>query len=78
MIYNQESVCKTVYYNTFNVSSPASGNVRDIILKEVDQDTWRIVSNNVSAVVVRSVRTSARSNVWESVEEYFRKKRWKK
>jgi hypothetical protein len=73
-----ESVRKSIYKNTFNVSSPASSNVRNIILKEVDQDTWRIINNNISAVIVRSVRISARSNVWESVEEYFRKKKKKK
>jgi hypothetical protein len=70
-----ESVRQSIYKNTFNVSSPASGNVRDIILKQVDQDAWRIINNNISAVVVRSVRTSVRSNMSEGVEEYFKNKR---
>jgi hypothetical protein len=74
MIYIQNQYVNQFNKNTFNVSSPASGNVRDIILKEVDQDTWRIINNNISAVIVRSVRTSARSNVWEDIEEYFKKK----
>lgn len=78
MIYYQESVCKSAYYNTFRLSTPTTATVRDIILKEVDQDTWRIVSDNVSDVVRRTVRASVRGHVWESVEEYFKKKRRKK
>lgn len=77
MIYHQESVSKSAYYNTFRLSTPTTATVRDIILKEVDQDTWRIVSDNVSDVVRRTVRESIRGH-WESVEEYFKKKRRKK
>jgi len=36
------------------------------------------VSDNVSDVVRRTVRESSRGHVWESVEEYFKKKRRKK
>lgn len=78
MIYYQEAVCKSTYYNTFCLSTPTTATVRDGILKEVDKETWRIVSDNVSDVVRITVRESVRGHVWASVEEYFKKKRRKK